>query len=140
MVDRSILKCDCIRCVSESLISADTPNEQTFSDTPTGDSVLSWRGSYLETHFEANQDVDADENFTNATNIRLNTLVPIASFSSFKLSTTSAKQLETIGYTRLICLLCRVITSLRKHKNCSIDFARKNDREKECLDNKKIWS
>ena len=52
MVDRSIFKCDCLRCTPQSILSAYRANEQLYIDTPGEDSVISLKDSFLEIEFD----------------------------------------------------------------------------------------
>ena len=94
--------------------------------------------SYLELNFDVlhaatnNRYVDADD-------IWLINIAAIALFSSFKLTTSSGKQLENIDHAHIVLLMYKLLTLRGGSDGLSIGFDRdRNRRKRELTNNKNI--
>ena len=86
-------------------------------------------------HFATNNRY-ADNNDIMLVNLR-----PIASFSSYKLSTSSKKHIEDINHSHNVSLVTKLKTSARGTNDLSIGFDRdRNRRQRDLIDNKTIKS
>ena len=86
--DRKILKCDYIRYSPAEILTINTANSQIYINIPREDSVISLLKSYIELNFDVLQ-AKTSNRYTDANEIRLVNLGPIASFSNYKLTTLS---------------------------------------------------
>ena len=96
-VDRRILKCDYVRYSPSEISTINTANSQIYINIPREDSIISLLNSYLDLNFDV---VHAATNnrYADNNNIRLVNFGPIASFSSYKLTTSSGKHLEDVSH------------------------------------------
>ena len=103
-VNRDILKCDYIRYSPSEISTINTANSQIYINIPREDSVISLLNSYLDLNFDV---IHAATNNRYADNkhIRLINLGPIASFSSYKLTTSSGKHLEDVSHAQIVSLM-----------------------------------
>ena len=126
-INRDILKCDYIRYSPSEISTINTPNSQVYINIPREDSVISLLSSYLEINFDVlhaatnNRYVDGNE-------IRLVNLGPYASFSNYRLTTSSGKHLENIDHAHIVCLMYKLITSSKGSDDLSIGFGRDRGR------------
>ena len=93
---------------------------------------------YLELNFTVLH-AATNNRYVNGNDIRLVTLGPIASFSNYKLTTSSGKQLENIDHAHIVCLLYKLIARARGSDDLSIGFDRdRGRRQRELTNNKNI--
>ena len=85
--DRSILKCEYIRCSPPTLNNVKNPIQQSLIDIPKEDSVQGLKVGYFEKKFDA-KEITGD-NCANNSDICWGNLGPIASFSELKFTTIS---------------------------------------------------
>ena len=137
-VDRRILKCDYIRYSPCKISTKNAPNSQLYINVPRGDSVNSLLGSLLRLNFDAlhaatnNRYIDGDD-------IRLVNAGPIALFSKYKLQSSSGKHIEETNHANIVCLLYKLITSVRNIDDLSIGFDRdRRKRQRELTNNKNV--
>ena len=135
-VDRKILKCDYIRYSPAEISTINTANSQVYINIPREDSVISLLNSYLELNFDVLQAATSNRH-TDANDIRLVNLGPIALFSIYKLTTSSSKHLDEITQAHTVCLMYKIISSSKDSDDLSIGFDRSRDRRKRELTNNK---
>ena len=92
--------------------------------------------SYIEISFEVIKKVDNSEH-ANGKDIRLVNLGPIASFSTFKLPTSSGKRLENISHAHIASSMYKLRSSSKNSDDLSIGFDRSRNRRRDELTNKK---
>ena len=137
-VDRRILKCDYIRYSTAEISTINTPNSQIYTNIPREDCVISFLNSYLVSNFEVIKKAD-DSRYGRDNHIRLVNLGPIASFSHFKLTTSTGKHLEDISHAHIVSLMYKLITSIKNRDDLSISFDRSRARRQdEMTDNKNV--
>ena len=94
-INRSVLKCDFIRYSPSEKSTINTANFQLLINVLREDSVISLLNSYVDLYFDVLH--AATKNiYSDAKDIRLINLRPIALFSNYKLITSSRKLLEVI--------------------------------------------
>ena len=98
-IDRPIPECDFIRYVLLSTATINETNSQIFFDTPSEDSAVSLKDSYLDLGFELF--ITAGKRSADAQGISLKKLGPIVLFSENKSTTGSENQLEIISNAHL---------------------------------------
>ena len=131
-VGRTILKCDKIRYSPAEKSTIKTPNSQIYINIPREDSVVSLLKSYLDLNFEVIEKAD-DSRYANGNDSKLVNLGPFASFSNFKLTTSSGKHLEHITHAHLVSLMFNLITASKNSDDPSIGFDRSPNRRKDEL-------
>ena len=133
---RNILKCDCIRYNPSEIGTIDTPNSQIYINIPTEDSGVLLLNSYFELNLDvlyattSNRYVDVDDE-------RIVNLGPMALFSKFKLTTSSAEQVKNIDHAHIVSLMCKLLISTRGSDVLSIGFER-GRRQRELTNYKNI--
>ena len=128
-VDRKILKCDYIRYSPAEISTINTANSQIYVNIPKEDSVISLLISYIELNFDVLQ-ATTDNRYTDANDIRLVNLGPIAFFSNYKLTISSGKHLEEISHAHIVSLMYKLLTSSKDSNDLSIGFDRNRERRK----------
>ena len=133
-INRNISKCDYIRYSPSEISTINTANSQIYIKIPRGNSVNSLLGSRLRVNFDVlhaatnNRHRDSDD-------IRLVNEGPIASFSNYKLQSSSGKHIEEINHPHKVFLRYRLITSARNTDDLSIGFDRDRGRRQRELTN-----
>ena len=94
-IKRSVLKCDYIRYSPSKKSTINTANFQLLINVLREDSVISLLISYVDLNFDVLH-AATNNRYSDAKDIRLNNLRPIALFSFYKLITSSGKLLEDI--------------------------------------------
>ena len=135
-IDRKFLKCDYIRYSPSEISTINTPNSQIYINIPREDSVISLLNSYIEIHFDVLQAATGNR-YADVNDIRLVNLGPIASFSIYKLTTSSGKHLEEINHAHIVSVLYKLLSSSKGSDDLSIGFDRSRDRTKRELTNNK---
>ena len=135
-VDRKILKCDYLRYSPAEISTINTADSQIYINIPREDSVTSFLNSYLELNFDVLQAATSNR-YTDANDIRLVNLGPIALFSIYKLTTSSGKHLEDISHDHIVSLMYKLLTSSKDSDDLSIGFDRNRGRRKNELSNNK---
>ena len=135
-VDRRILKCDYIRYSPAEISTINTANSQIYINISREDSVISLLNSYIELNFDVLR-VDNSNRYVDANDIRLVNLGPIASFSNYKLSTSSGKHSEEISHAHIVSLMYKLLTSSKDGDDLSFGFDRNRGRRKNELTNYK---
>ena len=135
-IDRRFLKCDCIRYSPAEISEINTANSQVYINITREDSVISLLNSYIELNFYVLHAV-TNNRYVNANDIRLVNLGAIASFSNYKLTTSSGKHLEEISHAHIISLMYKPLTSSKDSDDLSIGFDRDRGRRKRELTNDK---
>ena len=128
-VDRKFLKCDYIRYSPAEISTINTPNSQIYINIPREDSVMSLLNSYIELNFDVLQAATSNR-YTDANEIRLVNLGPIALFNNYKLTTSSGKHLEEINHTHILSLMYKLLISSKDSDDSSIAFDRNRRRRK----------
>ena len=103
-VDRKISKSDFIRYSPAEICTINTANSQIYINIPREDSVISLLNSYFELNFDVLQTATSNR-YTDANDIRLVNLGPIALFTNYKLTTSSGKHLEEISHAHIVSLM-----------------------------------
>ena len=135
-VNRDILKCDYIRYSPSEIGRMNTANSQVYINIPREDSVISLLNSYLELKFDVLH-AGTNNRYADGNNIRLVNLGPIASFSIYKLSSSSGKHLEIIDHAHIVSLMYKLLTSSKGSDDLSFGFDRdRNRRQRELTNNK----
>ena len=75
-------------------------------------------GSYIELEFDTKQTLW--DNFANRTDVFFVNLGPIATFSEFKLTTSSGKHLESNSYAHIVSLMYKLLSSKDGENVCWI--------------------
>ena len=135
-IDRRILKCDYIRYSSAEISTINTANSQIYINIPREDSVVSLLNSYIELNFDVLR-VDNNNRYVDANDIRLVSMGAIASFSHYKLTTSSGKHLEEISHAHIVSLMYKLLASSKDSDDLSIGFDRNRGRRKNELTNNK---
>ena len=135
-VDRSIIKRDLIRYSPAEISTINIANSQIYINIPREDSVMSLLNSYIELNFDVLQ-AATNNRYTDANDIRLVILGPIALFSNYKLTTSSGKHLEEISHAHIVSLMYKLLTSSKDSVDLSIGFNRNRGRRKDELSNHK---
>ena len=94
----------------------------------------------LNSHLELNFDVlqaAISNRYTDANDIRLVNLGPIALFSNYKLTTSSSKHLEEVSHAHIFSSMYKLLTSSKDSDDLSIGFDRNRGRRKNELSNNK---
>ena len=137
-IDRKILKCDYIRYSPSEISTKNTPNFQIYIIIPREDSVISLLKSYLELNFDVLQAANGNR-YADDNDIRLVSLGPIASFSNYKLTSSSSKHLEEISHAHIVSLMYKLLSSCKGSDDLSFGFDRDRKRRKrELMNNKNI--
>ena len=92
--------------------------------------------SYFELNFDVLQAATSNR-YTDAKDIRLVNLGPIALFCNYKLKTTSGKHLEEISHAHIVSLMYKLLTSSKDSEDSSIGFDRNRGRRKNEVSNNK---
>ena len=92
--------------------------------------------SYIEVNFDVLQ-AATNNRYTDANEIKLVNLVPIALFSNYKLTTSSGKHLEEISHAPFVSLMYKLLTTSKDGEDSSIGFDRNRDKRKRELTNNK---
>ena len=136
-INRDNLKCDYIRYSPSEISTINTANSQVYINIPREDSVISLLNSYLEINFDVLHAVAPNNRYVDGNNIRLVILGPIALFSNYKLTTSSAKHIEKIDNAHIVSLMYKLLTSNKGSDDLSIGFDRdRNRRQRELTNNK----
>ena len=136
-IDRRILKCDYIRYSPAAISTINTANSQMNINIPREDSIISLLNSYFELILAVLQAATSNR-YTDANDIRLVNLGPIALFSIYKLTTSSGKHLEEISHAHIVSLMYKLLTSSNDSDDLSIGFDRNRGRKNELSNNKSI--
>ena len=137
-IDKRILKCDYIRYSPTEINTNNTANSQININVPREDSLISLLKSYLDLNFDV-LNAATKNRYVDAGYIWLIKLVAIASFSNFKLTTSSGKHLENIDHAHVVSLTYKLLTSSRGSDDLSIGFDRdRNRRKRELTKNKNM--
>ena len=92
--------------------------------------------SYLELNFDVLH-AATNNRYVDGNDIRLINLGPIASFSNYKLTTSSGKHLKNIDHAHIVSLMYKLLTSSKGSDDLSIGFDRdRNRRQRELTNNK----
>ena len=83
--------------------------------------------SYLELNFDVLHAATSNR-YVAGNDIRITNLGPIASFSKYKLTTSSGKHLENIDHAHIVSLMYKLLTSSRGSDDLSIGFDRDRNR------------
>ena len=121
---------------THQLSTINTPNSQKYINIPREDSVISLLNSYLELNLDVLQAATSNR-YTDADDIRLVNLGPMAFFSNYKLTTSPSKHLEEISHAHIVCLMYKLLTSCKDSDDLSIGFDRNRRRRKNELTNNK---
>ena len=103
-IDGRILNCEYLRYSPAETSKINTPNSQRYINIPREDSVISLFWSYFDLNFEVIRKAD-NSRYGDGNDLKLVNLGPIALFSSFKLTTSSRKQLEDISHSHIVSLI-----------------------------------
>ena len=136
-INRDILKCDYIRYSPSEISTINTANSQVYINIPREDSVISLLNSYLELNFDVLHAAAPNNRYADGNDIRLVNLGPIALFSNYKLTTSSAKHLENIDHAHIVSLMYKLLTSSKGSDDLSIGFDRDRGRRRNELTNNK---
>ena len=131
-IDRKILKCDYIRYSPSETSTINTPNSQIYINIPSEDSVISLLNSYIELNFDVLKAATSNR-YADVDDIRLIILAPIASFSNYKLTTSSDKHLENFDHAHIVSLLYKLLSSSKDSDDLALVFDRSKDRRKQEL-------
>ena len=138
-VDRPILKSDYIRYTPPSLNPVNGEIIQSFIDIPRENRAISLKDSYLELDFSVTHRARAHARYADGDHKKLVNLSPRALFNKYRLTSSSATEIEEIDNALVICLLHKVISISRDSDDLSIGFHRSNEvRERELSENKRI--
>ena len=113
-----------------------TANSQIYINIPREGSVISPLNIYHDSNFEVVQ-AATNNRYADGNDIRLNNLGPIASFSSYKLTTSSGKHLEDISQGRSVSLRYKLITGAKQTIDLFIRIDRNRNRRQRELSNNK---
>ena len=133
-INRNIIKYDCIRYSPSELSTINTAISQIYINIATEDSVLFLLICYIDLNFDVLHAASNDR-YGDGNDSRLVNLGPIASFSNFKLTTSSGKLLEDISRAHVVSLMQKIITSRRDSDDLSIGFDRDRFRGQRALTN-----
>ena len=137
-IDRRILKCDYIRYSPSENITINTANSQIYFNIPREDSLTSLLKSYLDLNFDV-LNAATNNRYADTDDVWLINLAAVASFSVFKLTTSSGKHLEIIDHAHIVSLMYKILTSSRGSDDLSIEFDRdRNRRKRELTNNKNV--
>ena len=136
-VDRRSLKCDYVRCSPAEKNRINTANSQTLINIPIEASVVSLINSYLGVNLEVIKKADNSRN-ADGNDIRVDILIPIASFNNYKFATSSRKHLEGFSHAQIVFLTCKVTTSPEDSDVSSIGFDRDCVRRRRELTSNKV--
>ena len=136
-IDRRILKCDYIRYSPSEISTINTPNSQIYINIPRKDRVISLLNSYLELNFDVLQAATGNR-YPGGAHIRLVNLGVIASFTIYKIKTSSGKHLEEINHAHIVSLMYKLLSSSKESDDLSIGFDRSRDKRKRELNKKNI--
>ena len=131
-ISRNILNCDYIRSSSAETSTINTPNSQKHIIIPWKDSDTSLLKSYLDLNFEVNKKAD-NSRYANGNDIRLVNLRPIASFSNFRLTTSSGKHLEDIIPAQIVSLMYKLTSGATDTNDLSTGFDHSRNRRRDEL-------
>ena len=109
-------------------IYKNTANSQIYINIPREDSYISLLNGYLELNFEVIKKND-NSRYANGNDIRLVDTGPIALFSNFKVTTSSAKQLEYIIHAHRESLRYKLLISSNDSDDLSFHFDRDRNRK-----------
>ena len=133
-INTYILKCDFIRYSPSEISTINTTNSQVYIIIPRENSVNSLLKSYLEINFDVLHNA-TNNRYEDGNDIRLVNLGSIASFSIYKLTTSSGKHLENIDHAHIISLMYKLLTSSKGSDDLSIGFDRDRNRRQRELSN-----
>ena len=136
-VNRSILKCYSFRYSPAEISTINTANSQKYINIPREGSGVSLSNSYLDLIFDVLHAATGNR-YADGNDIRLVEFGPIASFSGYKLTTSSGRHLEDISHAHSGSLMYKLITSTEDTADLSIGFDRDHDRRQRELINNKI--
>ena len=100
-IDRRTLKCEFIRCSLSEISTINTPNSQIYINIPREDSLISLLNSSIQLNFDVLHAATGNR-YADGDDIRLVIFAPIASFSSYKLTTSCGKHLEDISLAHIV--------------------------------------
>ena len=135
-VDRRITKCDYLRYSPSEINPISTANSQINVNIPRELSVISLLNNYLDLNFDVNH-ADTNNWYVDNNDIRLNNLGPIATFSSYKSTSSSGKQLEDNNNAQIVSSMYKLITSARESDDLTIGFHRDRGRRRQEITNNK---
>ena len=116
-----------MRYSPSEISTINTANSEIYMNIPGEDTVI----SLLNSDFCLNFDVvhlASNDRYADAIDIRLANLGPIASFSNYMLTTSSAKHLKVIIHAHAVSLVYKLITSSRDINDLSFGFDRDRNR------------
>ena len=122
-IDRGILKFDYIRYSQSEISTINTAHSQIYINIPREDSFISLLNSYLQINFDVLH-AATDNRYADGENISLVILGTIASFSNYRLTTSSGNELEKLDNAHKVSLMYKLLTSSRGSGDLSIDFDR----------------
>ena len=135
---RNILKCDYIRYSPSEISTINTANCRIYINTLREVSVISVLNSHIDLNFDVFHAASKDR-YADGNDIRLVIFGGIASFSKYKLTTSSEKHLEDLSHAHIVCLMYKLITSAGDSDDLLIGFDRdRNRRQREFTYNKKL--
>ena len=100
-IDRRILKCEYIRDSPSGIGTTNTPNSQTYVNIPRGDSVESLLSSRLRLKFDVLH-APTNNRYVDGNDIKLVKLAPVASFSTYNLTTSRGNYIEEISHANIV--------------------------------------
>ena len=103
-VHRLFLKADNIRYTPNSLNFANGEINQIFNDIPGENIAFSLEDSFLVRGFIVTHRVDGHARYADCDHIRLVNLCPIAFFNTYRLTSSSGKEIEEICNAHVFCL------------------------------------
>ena len=130
--ERRLPKCDCIRNSPAEVSTISTSKSQKYINMTGEVSVISLIITNVALNFEVIEK-PGKPIYADGKDIRLFNLGPIALFSSYRLTTSSAKFLENISNVHNVSLIFKLITSARGIDDLSIGFDRDHRRRQQDL-------
>ena len=134
------LKCDYVRYLPSQISTINTTNSQIYIyiKIPKESSVISLLKSYLDLIFDVLHAATNDR-YADNIDLRLVFLGQIASFSKYKLTTSSRKQLEDINHAHIVSLMYKLLTSARDTDDLSFGLHRGRNRgQRELTNNRNV--
>ena len=95
------------------------------------------KNSYLEIDFNVNHKAGTHNRYVDTDHIRLDNLGNTALFNKYRLTSSSAKEIEEIDNAHVVCLMHKLISSSRDSDVLSIGFHRSIEARERELSNKK---
>ena len=135
-VNREIWKYDFFRYSPSGISTINTPNSQIYINIPRADSVNSWVNSYFDSIIDVLPSA-TNNRYVDGKIIRLVNVGTVALFSTYKLLSSSGKQIEEINHAHKVCLMYKLITSSKNGDDLSIGFDRNRERRRSELTNNK---